>query len=460
MKKQIMLIFITLLTINAVAVSLFASQSKDINVLPVNHSNPFAIDVWIDKSAVNTGDFITVSFRASVNCYLVLVDHGSSGNMSIIYPNQFSGPDNYIQAGRVYTFPASDAGFKFRISGPAGEESILAYASLRSNTVAERLGLTRGISGFKSVNQKQFKDIVVEESRNSSSGEWATARRDFMVIGGSQGSGTIYQQPQSIQADELRPSPNAYSSIFLLSVGVSTGELRGCENDARDFARVMGRSLGVPTGNIKIISGESATLNGIRKGFEWARQNMDSKDMFIYYFSGHGSYIADNNGDEVDGYDEVLLPYGFNANDITTMIIDDELGQWLMKIPGNKKVAIIDACHSGTITKAVNNWKTKSYKGGVLGQGKPSASIVSKSGHGTGEFGQALLAATTDALQALEINGRGLFTFEMIKAIEGGAPDLNSAFKMSRARVLELSAKQQDPVITDPAGLSSKILFR
>ena len=46
----------------------------------------------------------------------------------------------------------------------------------------------------------------------------------------------------------------------------------------------------------------------------------------IIWYSGHGSYTYDLNGDEADGYDEVICCYNRN-------VTDDEIGAILQKIP-------------------------------------------------------------------------------------------------------------------------------
>lgn len=85
-------------------------------------------------------------------------------------------------------------------------------------------------------------------------------------------------------------------------------------------------------------------------------------DIAFFHFSGHGQQVADNNGDEKDGYDEALVPYDspqhFQAGiyEGERLIRDDELNQWLLKLRqrlGNtgQVLVVLDACHSGTATR-------------------------------------------------------------------------------------------------------------
>ena len=113
MKKIVLLIILGIL-MPAIGTSAYR---KDINVLPVNPAPPFKISIWLSRSAVSPGETISVSFRSSMNCYLTLLDHGSSEKITVIYPNPLSGTNNFVRAGRVYTFPPPGPGFSSRSTG-------------------------------------------------------------------------------------------------------------------------------------------------------------------------------------------------------------------------------------------------------------------------------------------------------------------------------------------------------
>ena len=72
----------------------------------------------------------------------------------------------------------------------------------------------------------------------------------------------------------------------------------------------------------------------------------------VFYFAGHGSRVLDEDGDELDGYDEMLLPWdSAGADGATSNIVDDELSAWFSQLAGKTEhvVAIFDCCHSGTV---------------------------------------------------------------------------------------------------------------
>lgn len=62
---------------------------------------------------------------------------------------------------------------------------------------------------------------------------------------------------------------------------------------------------------------------------------------------GHGGQTQDLDGDEDDGYDEVIYPVDFRT---AGHIVDDQMHDILVKplAPGVRLTAIFDSCHSGS----------------------------------------------------------------------------------------------------------------
>ncbi len=82
-------------------------------------------------------------------------------------------------------------------------------------------------------------------------------------------------------------------------------------------------------------------------------------DLAIVHISGHGTQQPDTDGDEPDGYDEVLLPSDTRRaapgeRTIPNAITDDEIGRAIDAIRdrGADVWLIVDACHSGTAVRA------------------------------------------------------------------------------------------------------------
>ena len=80
-------------------------------------------------------------------------------------------------------------------------------------------------------------------------------------------------------------------------------------------------------------------------------------DIVFFHYSGHGQQIPDDNGDEIDAYDESLVPSDYvSQKDGSKNIRDDEIGQLLdelkAKEPANVTISL-DSCFSGTDRKSV-----------------------------------------------------------------------------------------------------------
>ncbi len=117
--------------------------------------------------------------------------------------------------------------------------------------------------------------------------------------------------------------------------------------------------------NILILKDESATKAMISRYLtEDFPKQLNLGDIAVVHFSGHGQQIADNNGDEVDGYDEAIVPfdsplkYEKGVYEGENLIRDEALGQFLRGI--RKKLGVkghllvtLDACHSGTGTRGL-----------------------------------------------------------------------------------------------------------
>jgi uncharacterized protein DUF4384 len=89
------------------------------------------VDVWNQGGtgvSVHPGQRMKVSFRTHEDAYVVLIDIDTRGRASLLFPdNRFD--DGFVRAGRTVTLPGRNAGYKLQVTGPAGVERIVAFAS-------------------------------------------------------------------------------------------------------------------------------------------------------------------------------------------------------------------------------------------------------------------------------------------------------------------------------------------
>lgn len=151
------------------------------------------------------------------------------------------------------------------------------------------------------------------------------------------------------------------SNKFALCVGIndypgSGNDLAGCVNDANDVKDLL-ESHGY---QVHVLLDSDATSTEIKKALEASILKAHYGDTFVFHYSGHGTWVPDENGDEADGRDEALCPHDvFDVGPIT----DDELSAiFSERSRGVKLIFIGDSCHSGTVSRFAPNLSRQSVR--------------------------------------------------------------------------------------------------
>lgn len=112
-----------------------------------------------------------------------------------------------------------------------------------------------------------------------------------------------------------------------------------------------------------VIRDKAASKDGIISAMRNFRDRCKPGDIVLVHYSGHGQQIADDNGDEPDGLDEALVAWGapaeyYKGYNGEKHLRDDEFNELLLDIRGKigskgNMLVVVDACHSGTISRGV-----------------------------------------------------------------------------------------------------------
>jgi hypothetical protein len=130
------------------------------------------------------------------------------------------------------------------------------------------------------------------------------------------------------------------------------GDLPGSANDARNMLDVLQARWGFRPENVHLLVDSAATRDAIRRELTgWLPSVAKAGDLVVFYYSGHGSQVFDQSGDEADGLDETICPTDVLRNSSRLDILDDELGAWVRALPTRNVTVILDSCHSGTATR-------------------------------------------------------------------------------------------------------------
>jgi hypothetical protein len=131
------------------------------------------------------------------------------------------------------------------------------------------------------------------------------------------------------------------------------GELRGCINDAQNIQRFICTHFGYKTDDIVMLTDDSRnprqrpTKDNILHAMQWLVRDARPHDSLFFHYSGHGGQTKDLDGDEADGFDEVIYPEDYETKG---HIVDDIMHDIMVKPlpPGCRLTAIFDSCHSGS----------------------------------------------------------------------------------------------------------------
>lgn len=128
-------------------------------------------------------------------------------------------------------------------------------------------------------------------------------------------------------------------------------DLRGCVPDVKNMSRLIQARYGFDAGDITMLTDFDATKKAIEEALTGMIKGAKRGDVLLFHFSGHGSNVPDDNGDEADNRDEILCPTDLDWYD---PFRDD----WLRNVfdglgSGVSLTMISDSCHSGTVTRAI-----------------------------------------------------------------------------------------------------------
>ena len=146
---------------------------------------------------------------------------------------------------------------------------------------------------------------------------------------------------------------------------------------------------------INTLLNEAATHSAIENGFERLTRDVQPGDIVYIHLSGHGQAVEDEDGDEVDGWDEAFIPYDAertyreNGYHGENHLLDDELNGYLNSI--RRKVGeagmvyvVMDACHAGSSYRGEEEQDSVYVRGTEIGfskTGKTYTPRINRSGN-------------------------------------------------------------------------------
>ncbi|HBN08660.1 MAG TPA: hypothetical protein DD435_08430 [Cyanobacteria bacterium UBA8530] len=270
-------------------------------------------------------------------------------------------------------------------------------------------------------------------------------------------------------AFNLKGSPTTGTKrAFLVGINqyqLPGNNLQGCVNDLEDVKSQMLNKEGFSAANINAITDKKATRTNILEGLKKLVNDGKPGDFLYFHYSGHGAQIADTNGDESDGQDEILCPTDLKVanNILTNAVVDDEIQTILGALkPGVGFMMVSDSCHSGTIDRGIGFFRkgnirtirlSKSLRNAtpLIYNASLQASYRAKAAAGKYVVISGCQDEQTSADANINNRYNGAATFYLLEAYKkGGANQTWSQLHQKMLAGLIENSYEQRPALTGP----------
>jgi len=184
-------------------------------------------------------------------------------------------------------------------------------------------------------------------------------------------------------------------------------------NDAGDVAGILTSDAycGYRAENVHLLLDEQATLARIRTALRAVAEASQPNDTVVIFFSGHGARLGNSASRH-----SVLSPVEFDLRTPgITGLSETEFSSALRRIPAQRLLVLIDACHSGGAA---------SFKASEQGEGLRlgySEKSLARLAEGTGRVLIASSRATEISL-VLDNARNSVFTSKLLEALRGEGP--------------------------------------
>jgi WD40 repeat protein len=271
----------------------------------------------------------------------------------------------------------------------------------------------------------------------SGKGESSTYRQILTLVGGTNTFSASAVNRDKLESDshsaEIFSDHSSKNSVcYLLAVGINKYKnprmsLNYAKPDAKSFTDVMSvRGTLFKNVELHTLYDQEASRTSILKKLDELSTKIQPEDVFIFYYAGHGSMV-DNQFFFIPT--ESLRLYDLNS--LKADAIDAATLQEKFKnIKALKQLIIMDACQSGGSVELLATRGASEEK--AIAQLSRSAGIHVMASAGSDQF----------AAEFAQL-GHGMFTYLLLKALEG---DADGAPKDGKVTIYELKSYLDDQV--------------
>ncbi len=132
------------------------------------------VKVWTDRPSYRIGETLNVGLRVNRDAYVTLVDIGTSGDVTVIFPNRFH-PSHFVRGGQDVVVPPPGSGFSLVVQGPVGFDQIRAIATEEPVKLlaSDFTGQTATFRSLDRVQTRNLSVVIGSERDKAVAGKWA-----------------------------------------------------------------------------------------------------------------------------------------------------------------------------------------------------------------------------------------------------------------------------------------------
>lgn len=217
------------------------------------------------------------------------------------------------------------------------------------------------------------------------------------------------------------------SRLFVIAAGLDdyadsrfklTGSVRDAQALSKAFA-ATGSGL-YKSVEVKLLTDANVSKDKLEATFKEFAAQASPSDVFLLYLAGHGKtvdgryYFIPRDFKVGDNSDEKVV----NAAVVKQGIAQEQWQRWFASIPARKSMILFDTCESGTLTG--DGALTKSLEQSAANDRLAQAT------------GRSIITASSGTQVAFEgYRGHGLFTYNLLDAIERADSDGNGTIEVS-----------------------------
>ena len=272
----------------------------------------------------------------------------------------------------------------------------------------------------------------------SAKDESTTYKQEVDLIGGTNTFSAVASNKDNVESDTrsveiFTESEVKHSTCYILSVGINEYKnpkmnLNYAKPDAESFGKIVNEQSSALFNKVELTTlyDKNATRSDILAALDDLAGKIHQEDVFVLYYAGHGSMV-DNKFYFIPTENSRLYDPGtLQKEGIEASILQEKL----KNIRALKQLIVMDACQSGGSVELLAT------------RGASEEKAIAQLSRSTGIHVMASAGSEQFAAEFTEL-GHGLFTYVLIKALEGAA---DGAPKDGKVTIYELKSFIDDQV--------------